>query len=509
MSEEIAIPSDELLKQDEFGIKSFEVEGNTFFLDDDKNIISKSKYKKLKKQKQGEKKKALMAQKRAEAEKKKAEAQAKKIEEAKKIKLVDDVEKFGESQLIKILAAKDFAGKRVEVRGWAAEVRKQKSATFITLRDGTGFMQCVLSGDCAKTYAAIVLSVESSVILKGTIKIDEKQIGGVELDVDYWEHIGDAPLIPVNKDTNVDQMLNFRHLYLRGKTSSKVLKMRSIITQCFREHYFAKNYSEVHPPTLVQTQVEGGSTLFKFNYFGEEAYLTQSSQLYLETMIPVLGDCFCIAQSYRAESSQTPRHLAEYTHIEAERPFISFDDLLETCEDLIVDVTQRVFDKAGDLLLEINPDAKVPTKPFKRMTYKECIDYCRENKIYQDPSKVNGETEKLFEYGDDITDAPERKMIAQIGEPVMMVKFPREMKGFYMERSKEDKSLTDSVDLLLPGVGETIGGSMRTWDHDELIEAYKHEEIDPSTYYWYLDQRKYGTQPHGGYGLGLERFMMW
>ncbi|KAL0491643.1 asparaginyl-tRNA synthetase [Acrasis kona] len=333
---------------------------------------------------------------------------------------------------------------------------------------------------------------------------------GIELQADYWELMGESPGLPINQDANVDTQLDERHLVHRGQKASAHMKVRSIVTQCFRDHFFSKHYHEVCPPTLVQTQVEGGSTLFQLKFFDEDAFLTQSSQLYLETMLPSLGDVFCIAQSYRAEKSLTQRHLAEYTHIEAERAFIDFEDLLQTVEELIADVTQRVFDKCGDLIRLCNPEAdkilEVVTKnrPFKRMTYAECIKFCNEHNIYKDPK-----TEEHFKHGDDITDAPERQMLQIIGVPVLMIKFPLEMKAFYAKKCADDLELTETVDVLVPGVGEIIGSSMRVDNYQELLEGFEREGIDPKSYYWYIDQRKFGTTSHGGYGLGLERYLMW
>ncbi|KAJ8304789.1 hypothetical protein KUTeg_018372 [Tegillarca granosa] len=288
-----------------------------------------------------------------------------------------------------------------------------------------------------QTYEALLLATEAAICVYGTItKLPEGK-----------------------SEAHVDVQLDNRHMMVRGENTSKVLKMRSIVMQCFRDHYFSRGYFEVTPPTLVQTQVEGGSTLFKLNYFGEEAFLTQSSQLYLETVIPAMGDVFCIAQSYRAEQSRTRRHLAEYTHIEAECPFITFDDLLNSLEDLVCDVVERVLKSPyGKIVSELNPNFKQPKRPFKRMAYTEAIDYLKANNITKDDGT-------FYEFGD--------------------------------------------VDLLMPNVGEIIGGSMRLWDHKELMDGFARENIDTTNYYWYTDQRKYGSCPHGGYGLGLERFLCW
>ncbi|KAL9655558.1 hypothetical protein ABK040_002225 [Willaertia magna] len=434
-----------------------------------------------------------------------------RLEEAKKITFVEDTS-LGEAKKIKIRDVSKFEGQRVTLYGWCHRIRAQgKSLLFITLRDGTGFIQTVLNGVLCQTYEAITLHLESTVMVKGVLKADSRApYCGYELQADYWKLVGSAPeSLPFNEQVK-DQtlLLDQRHLVIRGENTSAVLKLRSIIASCFRDHYFSKGYYEICPPTLVQTQVEGGSTLFKFDFFNEPAYLTQSSQLYLETVIPAVGDAFCIAQSYRAEKSDTPRHLAEYTHVEAELPFIQFEDLLASLEDLLVDVTDRVFEKAKDLVLSVNPNAEklreLLKRPFKRMTYSECIQFCKDNEVYKDE-----ENKIFFEYGEDISDAPERKMLEKIGVPVMMVKFPAMMKAFYMKKCEDDVSLTESVDVLLPGVGEVIGGSMRLDDLDALIEGYKKEGISPEPYYWYNDQRKYGSCPHGGYGLGLERYIMW
>ena len=412
---------------------------------------------------------------------------------------------------IKIRDTNKYVGRRILVQGWIASKRQQgKKMIFVILRDGTGFLQCLLTGNLCLTDEALALSLESTMSIWGElceVKDGQNAPGGVEVIADYWELVGSSPSggteAIVNESSSIDLQLDQRHLMLRTESLANTFRLRSLISQCFRDHYFSNGYVEVTPPTLVQTQVEGGSTLFKLNYFGEDAYLTQSSQLYLETVIPSLGNVFCISQSYRAEASHTRRHLSEYTHIEGECPFITFDDLLDSLEDIIVDVAQRAMDSSlGYLLREVNPNFKVPKRPFLRMSYTQAIKYLREKDI----KKEDG---TYYEYGEDIPEKPERIMTDQIGLPIMLIRFPVNIKSFYMAKCTDNAGETESVDILLPGVGEVVGGSMRTDKYEELLEGFKREGIDPKAYYWYLDQRKFGTCPHGGYGLGLDRFLTW
>lgn len=471
------------------------------------DVISKSQMKNIRKLWHREQMKS------ESREKKEAEdtlRREKNLEEAKKITIKNDPS-LPEPSCVKIRELEGYRGQRVKVFGWVHRLRRQgKNLMFLVLRDGTGYLQCVLSDDLCQCYNGVVLSTESSVAVYGMLNLTPKgkqAPGGHELNCDFWELIGLAPAGGadnlINEESDVDVQLNNRHMVIRGENMSKILKARSVVTRCFRDHFFDRGYCEISPPTLVQTQVEGGATLFKLDYFGEEAYLTQSSQLYLETCIPALGDVFCIAQSYRAEQSRTRRHLAEYTHVEAECPFLTFEELLNRLEDLVCDVVDRVLKSpVASVVHDLNPNFKPPKRPFKRMNYSDAIVWLKEHNI----KKEDG---TFYEFGEDIPEAPERLMTDTINEPILLCRFPVEIKSFYMQRCPEDSRLTESVDVLMPNVGEIVGGSMRIWDNEEILAGYKREGIDPTPYYWYTDQRKYGTCPHGGYGLGLERFLTW
>ena len=436
-----------------------------------------------------------------------------KMQAASKIILVED-SSLPAAQRIKIRESVASRGKRIKVSGWVHRLRSQgKNMMFVVLRDGSGFLQCLLTNELCQTLDAITLTVESTITVYGTIAaVPEGQTApdGHEMMVDYWELIHRAPSDlesfenVLNTESNVDVLFNNRHLVIRGDTASKIIKLRSKVMYEFRNHYHANYYTEVTPPCLVQTQCEGGSTLFSFDYYGEQAYLTQSSQLYLETVCPSVGDVFCIQESFRAEKARTRRHLSEFTHVEAECPFLTFEELQDRVEFLICDVTERIMKdpELAAMVMELNPDFKPLKRPFKRMTYIEAIEYLRANNITKDDGT-------FYEFGEDIPEKPERAMTDKIGEPIFLTKFPFQVKAFYMKRCPEDARLTESFDVLIPNVGEIVGGSMRMSNYEELMAAYEREQLDPAPYYWFTDLRKYGSFEHGGYGLGLERFLAW
>lgn len=474
--------------------------------------ISASALKKARKGAEGLKKKAIKQKELdAKLEQQKIDNAAKQLS-ALSIKIEED-KSLPTATKCKIDKSYAKIGERVKISGWIHRLRSNKKVVFVVLRDGYGYIQCVLNGDLALAKQTLDLTIESTVTLYGTItKVPEGKSapGGVELVVDYYEVVGYAPsgdesfTNKIAEDTDPSILLDQRHLALRGETLSSVMKVRSALLRAIRRVYVEEGLTEVTPPCMVQTQVEGGSTLFKLDYYGEEAYLTQSSQLYLETCLPALGDVFCVQESFRAEKSHTRRHLSEYTHIEAELAFLDFDDLLTHIETVLVKSVQYVLEDpvAGPLVKQLNPDFVAPQLPFKRLEYKDAIEWLKEHDIKNE----EGET---FQFGDDIAEAAERKMTDTIGVPILLTKFPVEIKSFYMPRCKDDPRVTESVDVLMPTVGEITGGSMRINDVDQLMAGFEREGIDPKAYYWFIDQRKYGTCPHGGYGLGTERILAW
>lgn len=426
------------------------------------------------------------------------------LEDAKKVVLKEDAS-LPKALKIKInrkdieLGEGDKKGTRVMVMGRIHRLRAQKQATFITLVDGYGHLQCVLvSGDLTKTYDALTFAQGTSLALYGEMrKVLEGQSApdNRELHVDYYEVLGASPSdedaitnrVSAQQNQWDGQMLDQRHLVLRGDNASSLMKIRAAVERAFQKVYDDMEITKVSPPALVQTQVEGGATLFGFPYYDEQSYLTQSSQLYLETVIPSLGDVYCIEKSFRAEKSLTRRHLSEYTHVEAELDFIQFPDLLEHLEEIICRVIDIVFEnpQIAGYLKELNPTFQKPTRPFMRMKYTDAIDWLNK----QDPPILNEEGNPHV-FGDDIAEAAERKMTDAINRPIFLTHFPVEIKAFYMKKDPADLRVTESVDVLMPGVGEIVGGSMRMEGYEELMDAYKKQGIDAKDYYWYTDQRK-------------------
>ncbi|RPA82652.1 Asparaginyl-tRNA synthetase, cytoplasmic [Ascobolus immersus RN42] len=400
----------------------------------------------------------------------------------------------------------------VQLFGWVHRLRLQKGNIFMTLRDGTGYIQVIITKKDLVNHPELrSLNLESSVLVKGKIVLlpeGKTAPGGHEFVVDDILIIGKAPGDKEAISNRIDAeagnaiLYDQRHLVLRGERASNIMRVRAEIKRLVRKFYDEKDVVEVDPPAMVQTQAEGGAALFTFDYYGQPAYLTQSSQLYLESCLAALGDVYCIQESFRAEKSHTRRHLSEYTHLEAEFAHIEFEDLLQHLEELVIYISKEVTESPvfGPIIKELNPEFVAPKGPFKRMTHAQAIEYLKEHDIRDSEGNIHGPD-------DDIGEAAERQILARMNEPIFLTEFPVHLKAFYMKKVKGNPKVTESVDLLLPGVGEVIGSSMRIDDLEELTAAFQREGIDPALYYWYTDQAKYGTCSHGGYGLGLERFV--
>lgn len=476
------------------------------------NPATKSALKKAANLYEQHKKKASRGDELALREKRELEKRQQILDQAKKIKIELDpslpeankmILNEKDPQVIKLRSTSDKnvdsgegKGSRVRVNGRIHRLRSQKDVIFVTLQDGYGLLQCVFTGNLIKTYDAMTLTLETSLEIYGEMwEVPPRQHApdDRELHADYFRVIGkaagdkDAISTRVNPDADAQTLLDNRHLVLRGEVSSSVMKVRAALLRAFRKTYdeLTPSCLEVTPPCMVQTQVEGGATLFAFDYYGEKAYLTQSSQLYLETCIPSLGNVFCVAPSFRAEKSLTRRHLSEYTHIEAELDFITFDDLLIHLEEVMCTVlTHALSDPLiAKAVADLNPNFTPPSRPFLRMKYSDAISWLNEHSILNENNEPHS-------FGDDIAEAAERKMTDIINRPIFLTHFPVAIKAFYMKKDPQDTRVTESVDCLMPGVGEIVGGSMRMDDYDELLAGYKREGIDPGPYYWYTDQRK-------------------
>lgn len=409
------------------------------------------------------KKKLAKEQASVRKEEEERKQRLKNLEEAKKIVLKEDpslppaVRIKLNNKNVELGDGGSKKGTRVKVYGRIHHLRPQKHTTFLILKDGYGFLQCVLpAGDLTRNYDALMFAHETALVLYGEMRSVPPGANAPdnrELHVDYFKVLGTAPndmdaitnRVSMQQDPWDAQMLDNRHLVLRGENASALMKLREFVELAFIDTYRELEFRKVSPPAMVQTQVEGGATLFKYDYYGEEAYLTQSSQLYLETVMQSLGNVYCIEKSFRAEKSLTRRHLSEYTHVEAELDFIDFDELLDHIEELISRVVDKVLDDeaARGYMKMLNPDFQKPTRPFMRMKYEEAIEWLNK----QDPPILNEEGNPHV-FGDDIAEAAERKMTDIINRPIFLTHFPVEIKAFYMKKDPNDPRVTESVDVL-------------------------------------------------------------
>ncbi len=400
-----------------------------------------------------------------------------------------------------------FIGKSVQLRGWVYRLRKQKDKNFVLIRDDRGgVVQCVFSSNIGSD-----LTIESSIEVRGTVfKDDRAKEGGYEVRCEELKIIGKAPAdFPIGEYQSIDLLLENRHLAIRTRKMVAISKIRATVVQSARQWFIDNDWLEVTVPIIVKSAVEGGSTLFPLKYFEEEAYLSQSAQLYLEALIFSVGPVWTISPSFRAERSRTVRHLAEFLHLEAELPWIEMEDLLKIQQELLFSTMRKILlERSQDLkFLNIDPvRLSQLKKPFERMKYDNAIELLRSKEI----RVQEGDTVRPIEWGDDLNIDSERAITHNKTNPVFIVGYPLQVKPFYVKEDPENPNVALSTDLLLPhGFGEVSSGGMRE-DNIELIEErIKGEGLDLSTYSWNLDLRKYGSVPHGGFGIGIERLIRW
>jgi asparaginyl-tRNA synthetase len=387
----------------------------------------------------------------------------------------------------------------VSVRGWVYRKREGKELIFLVLRDSTGVIQCTVKKASPAWSEAEKLTIESSLALEGMAKQDKRAPGGYEISAQAISTIGLAELFPITKDKSEEFIRDMRHLWLRSRKMNLVMKVRAHILDYSREFFEKEDYTEVSPPMFISAAVEGGSTLFGLKYFDQDLYLTQSSQLYLEILIYSLENVYCIAPSFRAEKSRTIRHLTEYWHMEAEWPFANMDDLMRFEEGLMAHVCKRVAENCQKEFAELGADISklaAVTTPFPRITYAEAI-----NRL-----KVKN---PALKWGDDLGYEDEKVLAEDFGKPFFVYDYPTAIKAFYCKTYRDRPDVALSVDMMVPRIGEISTGGQREEDKDLLIKRMRDQGLKPEDYEWYLDLRRYGTVPHVGFGMGVERLLTW
>jgi len=393
-------------------------------------------------------------------------------------------------------------GNEVKIRGWIHRTRDIGNMAFLNIRDPSGVVQATFAKDEFnedKFEDIKDLLVESSLKVKGAVKEDERAPGGYEITATDAEIVHASEDFPIHEDQSVEHLLDNRHLWLRSTRMRDILQVRSTVFNAIHEYFREKGYEEFQSPILTPLACEGGSTLFPVKYFDDEVYLTQSWQLYAEAGIFGLGDIYTIAPSFRAEKSRTPRHLTEYWHAEVEGLWLELDDLLELGEGLVCRIADKVLEKNRKELENLDADIEYLTNlesPFPVITYDEAVERLQEEGMD-------------VEYGEDFGVPEEKRLTSFFDKPVFVTHYPKEIKAFYMKRDEDDPSKVLGYDLMVPHVGELIGASVREVDIRSLERRLDDEGEDPSIYEWFLDTRRYGSVPHAGYGLGIERVIMW
>ena len=394
---------------------------------------------------------------------------------------------------------------KVSLRGWVYRERGSNEFKFIVLRDHSNIIQCVIKKEkvSGKEWNdASKLLIESSIEIEGELKEDKRAPTGYEIQVSKLKVINFAEEFPIHKDQSPELLLDYRHLWIRSRKLNSVMKIRSNVLQAFRDFFLNKGYYEFPPPILQPLQTEGGATLFEVKYYNKDkTYLAQTWQLYAEATIFSLEKIFCISPCFRAEKSKTSRHLSEFLMAEMEAAWIEFDELLKLAEECVFFLIQEVLKKNKNELKILERDAKKLENiklPFYKITYRGAL-------------KILKEKENLeIEFGKDLRTIEEDLLMKHFDRPLIVTNYPKEIMAFYKPIDPNDKETCLCFDMLAPdGYGEIIGGSQRDLDIEEMKKKLKKDGENVKNYEWYFDTRKYGSVPHGGFGLGIERIIAW
>ena len=399
----------------------------------------------------------------------------------------------------------EYDGKDVELKGWVYNIRSIGKIWFIIFRDGTGLLQgVVVKGEATDESFALEheLHHEDSVIITGTVRKESRSVGGYELgikEIKIVNHVTEE--FPIShKEHGADFLMSNRHLWLRSKRQNAIMRVRHQVVKAIRDFFDKNGFTLIDSPIFTGNAVEGTTTLFEVDYFERSAYLTQSGQLYQEAGATAFGKTYCFGPTFRAEKSKTRRHLTEFWMVEPEMAYVELDENMTWAENLVGYIVDKVLKKCIPEFEVLERDIKkletiVP--PFPRMTY-------------DDASEILKNNGSDFQYGSDFGAAEETLLSQQFDKPIMIHRWPAHIKAFYMKRDEHNDELALGVDMIAPeGYGEIIGGGQREDDLDVLTNRIRHHDLPLEPFKWYLDLRKYGSVPHSGFGLGLERTVAW
>jgi len=396
-------------------------------------------------------------------------------------------------------------GESVRVAGWVATIRSSGKIAFVVIRDGSGYLQCVVSKrdvPDAVWAAATDLTQEASVLVTGSVRADARSPGGVELSVEGLELLGPSVDFPISpKEHGTTFLFEHRHLWLRSRRQVAIAKVRHHVFKAIHDFFDDRGFYHVSTPILTGSIGEEAGNLFATEYFDlGQAYLAQTGQLYVEAACAALGKVYCFGPTFRAEKSKTRRHLTEFWMVEPEVAFADSNDNMQLQEDFVSAIVARALDRCQEELKELERDTSVlerVTPPFPRIEYTDAV--ARLNELGSD-----------IAWGSDLGGDDETLLAKQYDRPVFVMNYPMAVKAFYMKENPADPRTILGNDCLAPeGYGEIIGGSQREDDYDRLLHRIEEQGLDPKAYGWYLDLRKYGTFEHSGFGLGVERTVAW